>query len=448
MIHKPLPSVKKTLIVSVLTVTLSLSVISSLLTYFDARHEVSELFDAQLAESAKILLAEASHELHELSSVAELEDTGGHFQHRYSQKILFQIRNKEGRQLMRSGAELADESFSSLAEGFETRQIKDEIFRIFVLWDQPHQLQIQVAQYLKSRENFATDIALHVVLPLLFGFPILTLLIFWSVNRGFAPILRLAQEVSNKSSSELMPLSLTQESIETKPLVDSIHSLIERLKVELAKEKRFVEHASHEMKTPLAALRIHAEVARAAEAPDERVHALEQIIKTVDRVTHLVTQLLTLSKIDHDHSATGQKASFSLTDLVRECIIDLSPLAIAKSIEISLSEEEVQLSANRLMLYTLVKNLIDNAIRYTPVLGVVRVSVLQSEGKATLVVNDSGAGVPASEISKISDRFYRIAGTQPEGSGLGLAIVHEIAKQHGASIEFRNVKGFEVRVTF
>lgn len=419
--------------------------VSGFLSYRDARHEINELFDAQLAESAKILLAEAAHEIGEMRSESGRDAGEEYFKHRYGQKISFQIWNQSGRLLMRSSSTVPVEPLSTIDTGYATHHLGDGHYRTFALWDRHHRLQIQVAQFTDTREKFSGDIALHILIPMLLALPLLALLILWSVNRALRPLTAVAAEVLSRDPNHLEAIPVEKCPTETRPLVDGINLLLLRLKKEFEKERRFTSDASHELRTPLAALKIQAEVAMNAVQPEERKHALEQIIFAVDRSGHLVSQLLTLARLDPD-ATLERREPVQLDALVSEVLRELAPTAIAKSIDLSFQGAQAVTQGNRAMLSILVRNLVDNAIRYTQKQGKVQVSTRTNEAGVFLEVQDDGPGIIQEDRERVFDRFYRVPGTTSDGSGLGLSIVKRIIDLHSGSIGLEGPPGLRVRV--
>jgi two-component system sensor histidine kinase QseC len=235
------------------------------------------------------------------------------------------------------------------------------------------------------------------------------------------------------------------------PLVENLNRLFERVAQLIAGERRFTADASHELRTPLAALKIQAQVARASSNEAERAHALDKVIAGCDRATHLVEQLLTLARLDPDEAGSKTEAC-DLQFLAGTAVAELAQFAFSKKIEIDLAEGAAQeVRGHAGLIAILLRNLIDNAIRYSPEGGSVHVRAAADAGAVTLTVTDQGPGIAADERDRVGQRFYRILGTEESGSGLGLSIVKRIAELHRASVslgEGEAGRGLSVTVRF
>jgi two-component system, OmpR family, sensor histidine kinase QseC len=412
--------------------------------HIEARHEVDELFDAQLAQSAQVLLSTARHELHEREERSD-EVT---ISHEYEQKQTFQIWDGSGL-LMRS-ADAPDSALSDIQAGYGTTVVQGQPWRVFTRWDKHHEFMIQVAEPMAGRERLARHIALKMLLPTLLALPVLVLLIWLAVGAGLQPLKRLKQEVKQRAADRLEPVGMAGVPDEVVPLAQALNDLFARLQRAFEGERRFTADAAHELRTPLAALKTQGQVALRATDEIERRTALENVLRGVDRATHLLEQLLTLARVDPETAATGH-APVELRSLAAEALADLAPLAHAGQIELVLEEgPSCRVLGNPAQLAVLLRNLLDNAVRYTPAGGSVSLA-LQDEGDVILEVCDTGPGIPEGERSRALERFYRVPGSDVEGSGLGLSIVRRIAELHRARLELsdnENGQGLRVRVIF
>lgn len=268
-------------------------------------------------------------------------------------------------------------------------------------------------------------------------FPMLALLIWFGIGAGLRPLLQLKQEVKQRTANQLVPLATADVPEEVLPLVTALNDLFTRLEDAFESERRFTADAAHELRTPLAALKIQAQVAMRSSDIAERNTALENVLRGVDRATRLVQQLLTLARVDPE-TAVASFSQVNLQALTASVMADLEPLAHAKQIEMLLEEGlAAYVFGDDAQLSLLLRNLLDNAIRYTPAGGLVSVRVTDLNG-VHLEVRDTGPGIPEAEREQVLQRFYRIAGSGEEGSGLGLSIVRRIADLHGARMELSN----------
>lgn len=429
-----------TLLGSIALVWLATAVFS----YFDARHELDELLDAHLAQSASLLLAQTGHELEEIDteSMPQL--------HKRARGVAIQIWETGGALRLRSASAPATR-LSQKDEGFSDAEIDGKRWRVFSGWDGARRYLVQVGERYKAREEIAANLARNLLLPLLFALPVLGLLVWLNVARALRPLAALGRQVAGRDPGNLVTLDAGETPAEVMPLVENLNRLFERVAELIANERRFTADASHELRTPLAALRTQAQVARASAGDAERTHALDQVIAGCDRATHLVQQLLTLARLDPDQRE-GKTESCDLQALARAAVAELVPFALSRKIEIDLAEgAATQVTGCTGLIAILLRNLIDNAIRYSPEGGSVHVRVAGDGKAATLTVTDQGPGIPAEERNKVGQRFYRILGNEESGSGLGLSIVNRIAELHGASIGLGDGdggKGLSVTVRF
>ncbi|MBV8035301.1 ATP-binding protein [Roseateles sp.] len=286
--------------------------------------------------------------------------------------------------------------------------------------------------------------------PLLYGLPLLALPLWLLFRLGFAPLKRIGAQISARSAHDLTPLSATRY-VELAPLVNAVNSLMARLQQRLDREHEFLADAAHELKTPLAVIQLGAE---GLDQADQRAReeSRERLRLGVRRATHTVHQLLALARSGAD-TLDLSKARHDLVDLVRERIALGGGLAVKRRIELELvAPEQLTLWLNRESLCSLVDNLVDNAIKYSPAGGQVSVVLVEADDAVVLTVSDAGPGIPPELRQRVFERFVRLAGQQDyHGSGLGLTIVERAAAQHGARVELLDGpggRGLTVKVSF
>lgn len=278
------------------------------------------------------------------------------------------------------------------------------------------------------------------------------LLIWFIIGRGLRSIKRVTQEVAQRAADHLDPVGLESVPMEIQPLIDELNKLFLRVKQAFDREQRFAADAAHELRTPLAALKTQAQVALKTTDPRERQAQLQTVITGVDRCTHVIQQLLTLCRMSPETTTAEEYTEIDLSKLAAEVIGQLAPLAVDKQIEIELiaNDPNCILFGNTTGLHALIRNLVDNAIRYTPENGNIKVFVHSKKNHVVLRVVDNGPGIPPDLRSRVFERFYRVLGTSVQGSGLGLAIVLQIVKLHKGTVRLRVPKsgvGLEVVVT-
>jgi two-component system, OmpR family, sensor kinase len=318
--------------------------------------------------------------------------------------------------------------------GFSTVTTREGLWRVYGA--QAATKVIQVAQPMRVRKQQAVDLALKTLRPFALLLPILGFLIWIAVGRALQPLQRLTTLVKSRRVDALDPLPNERLPDEVRPLVDALNDLLVRLGVALDRERAFMADAAHELRTPLTALHLQMGTLSRAANEAERNDAMERLSAGMQRAIRLVEQMLSFARQEPRIEPT--RAPVPLADIARDVVAELVPLADAKQIDLGISNSQpAVVTGDPDALRTLTRNLVDNAVRYTPVGGRVDVSVENGgdSGQALLKVVDNGPGIPAEERSRVLDRFYRRPGTSPPGSGLGMAIVKAIADTHGATLE-------------
>jgi two-component system OmpR family sensor kinase len=312
---------------------------------------------------------------------------------------------------------------------------------------------IQVAQPMSVRQQRAAELALQTLKPFALLLPVLALLIWLAVGHALEPLQRLTALVKARRVNALDSLPDTRLPDEVQPLVSALNDLLGRLRAALERERAFMADAAHELRTPLTALHLQMGMLARASGDAERAAAMETLSAGVQRAIRLVEQMLALAR--QEPRAEAQRVAVRLDDLARQVVAELVPLADAGRIDLGVSAAQpASVHGDPDALRTLLRNLVDNAVRYTPAGGRVDVSVEEAAGDtrgARLTVSDDGPGIPPAERERVFDRFYRRAGTAPPGSGLGLSIVRTIAEGHGATIALADGpsgKGLSVTVSF
>ncbi len=319
---------------------------------------------------------------------------------------------------------------------------------------------VQVAETLSKRSTLATEIIKGVMVPQFVILPLAVLLVWLALVRGIRPLNELEQRIRARKPDDLSPLDESFVPEEVAPLVSSINDLLNRLKASLTTQKRFLADAAHQLKTPLAGLRMQADMAQRETRPEEIHRSLQLIARSSVRATHTVNQLLALARAETT-GRTLPTATIDLARIVTDVVQDSVPRAMDKNIDLGYDgplevPPECLMDGNPTLLSELVRNLVDNAIHYTPKGGVVTARVLVDpfSGVQILQVEDTGPGIPVNERELVLQPFYRALGTNVDGSGLGLAIVHEIVQQHGATLKMedshpgRHPPGLRVGVRF
>jgi two-component system, OmpR family, sensor kinase len=337
--------------------------------------------------------------------------------------------------------------------GFSTATTSEGRWRVFGV--QAATKVIQVAQPMRVRERQAVELALRTLTPFVLLMPMLVIFIWFAVGHALEPVRRLTSLVQSRKVTALDPLPAENLPGEVQPLVGALNDLLGRLGAALERERGFLADAAHELRTPLTALHLQMGTLARATNETERTDAMEKLSAGVQRAIRLVEQLLSLARQEPRADMVRRRVRFD--DLAREVVAEMVPLADARKIDLGISASQpAYVLGDSDSLRTLVRNLVDNAVRYTPVGGRVDVSVQDADEPGTshgavLRVVDTGPGIPADERQRVFDRFYRSPGTAPPGSGLGMAIVKAIADAHGAAVVLDtdpNTRGLSVTVSF
>jgi two-component system OmpR family sensor kinase len=337
--------------------------------------------------------------------------------------------------------------------GFSTATTSEGRWRMFGV--QAPTKVIQVAQPMRVRERQAVELALRTLTPFVLLMPMLVLFIWFAVGHSLEPFRRVTTLVKSRKVTALDPLPAGNLPGEVQPLVGALNELLQRLGAALERERGFLADAAHELRTPLTALHLQMGTLARASNEAERTDAMEKLSAGVQRAIRLVEQLLSLARQEPRADVVRKRIRFD--ELARDVVAEMMPLADARKIDLGISASQPSyVLGESEALRTLVRNLVDNAVRYTPVGGTVDLSVLDSDAPGTshgavLRVVDTGPGIAPEERQRVFDRFYRPPGSSPPGSGLGMAIVKTIADAHGATIALSsdpNTHGLTVTVSF
>lgn len=366
------------------------------------------------------------------------------------EKVQFQVWNSKGRLLLHS-SNMPTYSFNTNKNGLSDVWINGEPWRVFTTIDAETGLKVVVAEQYDFRNVLEGRITQDSIFIMLLTYPFLGLLIWIIVGRGLASLRNIAQEVSNRAPSYLEPVEVERIPLEIKPLITSLNELFIRLREAFEREKRFAADAAHELKTPLAALRAQTQVALNASTEQEQREALQKVLAGVDRSAHVVQQLLTLSRMVPEAGLEqGAKEDVNLVRVAKEVISDLAQDAYVKNTDLELiaPDKPPIIKGNSTAINILLRNLVDNAIKYTPDYSTVKVVIEENRRNIILSVIDNGPGIPQHLRRRVFERFFRIIGNKSPGSGLGLGIVQQIVALHKADIKLGEAeKGIGLKVS-
>jgi two-component system sensor histidine kinase QseC len=441
---------KLRLLAGVLGAVAAVWLATAAVSYRDARRQIDELLDAHLAQAAALLVAQLGHELEE----GEIEADHTPELHPYGHRVAFQIWERDDRRgdrLRLHSADAPNVRLSPRVDGFSDVDVDGRLWRVFSTWAEKRRYLIQVGEERAARDRLAATIGANLLQPMVVALPLLGLLVWLGVRWGTRPLAALRAQVVQRDPDNLAPLQIVNPPAEVAPLAEALNRLLARVRASIDGERRFTADAAHELRTPVAAVRAHAEVARAALSDAERRTALDSILVGCDRAAHAIDQLLTLARLEPAH-AGERREPCDLREVAKQALADVAPMAVAKGVELELaSGPPLMVAGHPSLLAILVRNLADNAVRYTPPGGGAHVTVVGDGASARLVVTDEGPGVAPADRPALGQRFHRLAGAGETGAGLGLSIVRRIAELHGATVRFdegRGGRGLSVVVEF
>ncbi|EGW23053.1 sensor histidine kinase N-terminal domain-containing protein [Methylobacter tundripaludum] len=430
--------------------------VESVLSYFVTLHHVDVAYDRWLLDSARSLTQEIK--VRDGKVIVELPPAALEiFKWDESDKTYFKIISEE--QGMLAGDKFVPEPFDVETDWTRPVYFDDEMYgepvRVVSMLITPEhsseKVFVHVAETLNKRRNMMMDILLADLVPQMVLVLLAGIYLVVGVKRGLRPLHTLANEIAQRSSRDLRPIPEQHVFLEVRTLTDTINDLLERLGLAIATQQRFIANAAHQLRTPLAGLKLQVERAQREQDLSAMKPALIQIQGSADRMSHLTTQLLILARsepIDGDY----ELRPVDLCKLAKETCMDWVPKALQRHMELSFegSKRALYVRGDEVLLRELLANLLDNAICYGHDQGNIIVKV-QSYPSPCLIVEDDGPGIPEVEMGKVFERFYRIPGSPGDGCGLGLAIVKEIADLHKARLELHRlsaVGGTQIELFF
>ncbi len=482
-------SLSRRLLLSLIVVTLGCWGVIAWFTVEDSSNEIDALFDAHLAQTALALLRVTDPDEHEPAVIPmrpedpalgavfrtwpelpeRLGRTGpsvtvptGPGKHAgaestnamhaaYERNLRYQVWSGQGT-LILSSANAPSVPMAGQDGYSQSTDLDGRVWRHYGVWDQHHDFRILVSEANELRGQLVNRIALHVASPLAFGLPVWILLLWFSIRRGLDPLRILAREIAKRKPQNLMPIDASGAPQEVRPMVLALNDLLQRMTRTLEGEQRFTAHAAHELRTPLAAIQAQLYLAHTAQGKTQRMQAMTDLQQAVERAIRLVGQMLILARLDPEQTLPDTR-TVNFGDVVQLVCAELAPLALQRdqTLDLVLEPALPTLSGNADMLSILIRNLVDNAIRYTQRGGHISIDVRNSESGLCLQVSDDGPGIAATQRERVFDRFYRLAGQEQTGTGLGLAITRRIAELHRARITLADGlhgRGVSVRVLF
>jgi len=420
-------SLQGRLIAMLIVVVTGVWLAAATLTWIDARHELGELLDSHLAQAAALLVAQQAREVDD-DALADAPNL-----YRYATHVAFQVWN--GDQLLLHSVNAPHLRMSIRDRGFETRTIDGTVWRVFAARGGAQNLQVFVGEQIGARDDILATISANLLAPLALMLPLLALGSWWAVRAALVPLRRLGTQISARPAHSLEPVQVAEAPSEMAPLLAALNGLFERMAAMLESERRFTADAAHELRTPIAAIRIQAQVAMANATTAERARALQATVAGCDRAAHLVDQLLQLARLE---SAAAPLGIVDLAAIARRKLAELFPSAIGKDQTLDLdAPPQCLVAGDEALVGVLIRNLADNAIRYSGRGARIAVGV-RAGPVAELRIEDSGPGLSAPDQARLGERFFRGLGTDAPGSGLGWSIVQRIARVHGLQIQVQS----------
>lgn len=414
----------------IIVATICLWAVSLICIYWEIERATNKIFDESLAETGHALLSTTVNSI-EVAGTKQTFLEKVHSEH-YSQ-IIFQLWHKDGHLIYRSVG-VGTKPFLNQT-GFGWIKLDEKLYRTYSVWDQTHTVEVQIAQIWQVNKLIQSSTIIFLFILSFIFLPLFGWLIYRIIQQNLASVRELSQHLAKRSSENLYPLhqSVPQE---IEPIVRSLNTLIEEISESIEREKRFTSNAAHELRTPLASIRVHAQVLQHARSKVEIENAVTDIISGVDRASRMIFQLLTLARLSPNH--VQEKIQLDLVDVINSTISSML-FKIQKSdvqLECELTSALVEGQPDQLEI--MLRNLLDNAILYRrkDVASIIEIGCGVSEGKSYIKVEDNGIGIPAEKIPFVFQRFYRVnTVSDPIGSGLGLSIVKQIVELNHGEIE-------------
>lgn len=417
----------------------------ALYNYHDSRHEITEVYDAHLAQNARLLQGVMSLPVHEQNRQAlyqafdeALSKAGRHrVGHPYESKLAFQVWDDQATLLVHTPSAPAF-AVPPSTPGFSDMLVQGQRWRGFVLPVPEKHWLIWVGERNDVRYDLIDRIVRHTLMPFLLGSLALALLVWAAIGWGLQPLQNMARVIRGRHAESLEPLQLVPLPKELEPMQAAINRLLAQIEQLLRREHRFIADAAHEMRTPLAILRLHAQNAQAATGEAERDKALGYLIGGVDRLTRVVNQLLTLARLE-PRLAQRNWAAIDLGVLATETLAELTPWILERGQEPSLEIAEgvnYRVFSDAGALAIALQNLVTNAVDHSPPGGRVRVALRRDAQVLVVEVQDEGPGIESADLERVFERFY--SKDTPNGAGLGLSIVSTVIKRLDGSVQLRN----------
>lgn len=428
-------SLKRQLLLKISIPVLLAGFLTAMLAFAFAWHEIEEVYDAQLVLSAKTLLQLTEHAAQEgsLERLA-LNNDSMSLQHKYERKMAFRIWHQD--RLITHSASASSFGELQAPPGFSDQTINEKPWRVYVFIDSQKGLRIETAERYAIRYELIGQLMWSLLIPALLFIPIIFFVVWRSAGKVLQPLTKLSSDVDHRHADDLTPIQQESLPLEILPLTQAMNRLLERIEFSFQREREFTENAAHELRTPLAAMKTQTQVLlKKFSVENAARESFENLNSSIDRAAHMVDQLLTLARLQNQ---ICKLSPIDLSEILLQETHELQPLSARKSLHLKTNiAENIKVLGHTETLSMLLRNLIGNAIKYTPENGVVDIK-LTPEG--LLEINDTGPGIPDTDKPRVFERFVRVDKTGNTGSGLGLSIARWIAHMHNVEITLADHK--------
>jgi two-component system sensor histidine kinase QseC len=456
-------SIRRRLVLLVLTSIVLIWGIALISSYRQASREVGKWEAARLAELAQILalldarnlttLANARIDVREEEKGGEPGASNSDDDDTLPRDALFQVIDNHGLVLAGNPQLHALNAWNlpvPPASGAQDMTLGGQMWHSFTLRNAAPGHTVRVFELANTRSDLVSGVARRIARPTLLALPVLALLVWFSIGWSLAPLKTLSGAIRARDINRLEPVDIGRVPAEVRPLVDAINLVLSRLRHSIERERAFTADAAHELKTPLAAIKVQAQVALAESDPARQRLAMERVVQGVDRSARLAGQLLLLARLDaHEKLSVSPLKPVTVA---KDTLLANERRALQKNIHVTLSgDPHAEINAEPVLMGILLDNLLDNAIKYGCDGGTIEVAIQYQAGRVRLTVRDDGPGVAAGDLARLTQRFFRASGTQASGSGLGLSIVARIAGHFGATLHLDKgigARGLAVEVSF
>lgn len=424
--------------------------------YRSATNQINHVYDAQLISSANMLWLvveddlrasdrQSFRKIRKIDLNVSNQKALNRFANDYVDSRMFRVHR--ARRLVMVTDKAPGPEVAQQKPGFTTLEANGERWRIYNLPIPGTQMAVEAGEKIALRHSLVANILIDLALPLLLLVPVIAVLLWYGIGAGLNTLRSLIEQIQRRSADDLSHLSLDNVPQDLKPLGSSINQLLTTIEHSLTAEKRFTEHAAHHLRTPLATLKLQLQLLEQARDAKERKLLLSNLLSSIERAAQLVSQLLTSARVSHQKIT---RTALSLPAITASVLGELAPLVREKNLTVSLdAPPEATVIGDETLMRLMVYNLIENAVKYTPEDGDVKVHIAQAENQLCWVISDSGPGIPEAERALVFERFYRVGTPKAVGTGLGLAIVAEIVSRLSGQITLRTPAsgvGLEVEI--